>query len=425
MREGYKETAVGWIPEDWEVVKLGDVLVRSPEYGAGAASIPYSDETYRYVRITDIDDSGKIIEENKVGIVKEDGEQYLLRERDVLIARTGNTVGKSYFHNPKNGDCAFAGYLIRFNLDEKKYNPYFFFHFVHSPMYWIWVRNTLRTGAQPNINSQEYQGLKLPRPPLAEQSKIASILSTVDDKIDSINKRIEKTRKLKQGMMQRLLTQGIGHTKFKDSPLGRIPEGWEVVPLIKTADVKGRIGYRGYTKEDLVEKGQGALTIGAKHINVNSQLVFNDPEYIKWEKYEESPEIKVKVGDILIVQRGSIGKLALVNYIPEPATINPSMVLLKNIKCNSSFLYFFLSSDYIQGMLKKIVTSTAVPMISQDQIKNLLIAVPCDHEQNQIAYIITSINDKIENLQEEKSEYENMKQGLMQQLLTGKMRVTI
>jgi len=420
MREGYKETAVGWIPEDWEVVKLGDVLVRSPEYGAGAASIPYSDETYRYVRITDIDDSGKIIEENKVGIVKEDGEQYLLRERDVLIARTGNTVGKSYFHNPKNGDCAFAGYLIRFNLDEKKYNPYFFFHFVHSPMYWIWVRNTLRTGAQPNINSQEYQGLKLPRPPLAEQSKIASILSTVDDKIDSINKRIEETRKLKQGLMQRLLTQGIGHTKFKDSPLGRIPEGWEVVRICDIAEVKG--GKRLPKGESLVEQQTPYPYIRVSDMfmgGINPINILYVPESIQ----KTIRRYTIGKDDLFISVAGTLG---LVGKIPpelDGANLTENADKLTNIKCNRSYLLQVLMSNIIQNSIQNESTSNAQPKLALTRIQQFEIPLPSLPEQSKIASILSSTDMKVENLTRINSEYEQLKKSLMQQLLTGRMRV--
>lgn len=344
MKKGFKETPVGMIPEDWKVIRLGDVFVRSPEYGAGSSAIPFSDKTYRYVRITDINEAGRLIEENRVGITKEDGAQYLLHEKDILIARTGNTVGKSYFHKSINGDCAFAGYLIRFKIDETKFNPTLFFHFLHSSSYWTWVKTTLRTGAQPNINSQEYQGLKLPLPPLPEQSKIASILSTVDDKIDSISKRIEETKKLKQGLIQRLLTQGIGQSKFKDSPLGRIPEGWEVV-LLDNLGVfsKGK----GISKNQLSLSGYPCIRYGEIYTN-HDTVIREYFSFISPKIAEES--YKIQKNDILFAGSGEtaedIGK-AVVFIGDEEVYAGGDIIVFSPQGINSIFLSYCLNSNLV------------------------------------------------------------------------------
>lgn len=206
--------------------------------------------------------------------------------------------------------------------------------------------------------------------------------------------------------------------EYKETSLGLIPRNWDIVSIDSVCSVKGRIGFRGYTKADLVKKGQGALTIGAKHISNNLQLNFDDPEYISWEKYEESPEIKVEIGDILFVQRGSLGKAAFVKKLDEPATINPSMVLIKKIKCNRIFLYYCLTGKIIQDEVLKVTTSTAVPMISQKQIKEFIIPLPPPPEQKKIADILTTVDDKLENIESQIAEYTNLKKGLMQQLLT-------
>ncbi|MCF2446213.1 restriction endonuclease subunit S [Dyadobacter sp. CY345] len=200
--------------------------------------------------------------------------------------------------------------------------------------------------------------------------------------------------------------------------ISKLPEKWQSIKLNQIASVKGRIGFRGYTKSDLVQKGNGALTIGAKHINKNNKLNFIDPEYISWEKYEESPEIKVEIGDILMVQRGSLGKVAIVKELSEPATINPSMVLLKNINCCNQFLYYSLSGEIIQKEIEKITTSTAVPMISQGQIKEFIILLPPLPEQQKIATILSTVDEKIEVIDAQITQTRELKKGLMQKLLT-------
>ena len=133
---------------------------------------------------------------------------------------------------------------------------------------------------------------------------------------------------------------------YKQTELGIIPEDWEIVNLGNVAKVNGRIGFRGYTVADLVGAGQGAYTIGGKHI-ANMIIDLSDAEYISWEKYYESPEIMVKRGDIVLAQRGSLGKSAIVLNDIGPATINPSLVLINNIKCSNEYLAYWLQSDRI------------------------------------------------------------------------------
>ncbi len=207
--EKFVDSEFGNMPVDWKVIKLGDLLSRKPEYGASAASIKYSFDCLRYIRITDIDENGNLIDANIAGVDKTDGKGYLLNHNDILIARTGNTVGKSYIHKQKNGESAYAGYLIRFVTNPDKLLPSYLFQFIHSPYYWKWVKSTLRTGAQPNINSNEYQNLPIPLPPIKEQQTIVDILLSVDDKLESLQQKKEECSKLKRGLMEQLLTGRI------------------------------------------------------------------------------------------------------------------------------------------------------------------------------------------------------------------------
>lgn len=172
-------------------------------------------------------------------------------------------------------------------------------------------------------------------------------------------------------------------------------ENWQICRIKDICNVKGRIGFRGYKTSDLVEKGKGALTIGGKHIT-NNHIDLSDPEYLSWEKFYESPEIEIKIGDIILAQRGSLGVSAIVEQDIGPATINPSMVLLKNIEINNKFLFHELTTSHL---VKEIITrssSTAVPMISQKDIKNIKIKLPSEKEQEKISEFLSSVDKKIE-----------------------------
>ena len=183
---------------------------------------------------------------------------------------------------------------------------------------------------------------------------------------------------------------GINH-------LGFIPSHWDVDKLKNLASVRGRLGFRGYTVNDLVSEGEGALTIGGKHIK-NNMLNLTDPEYISWEKYYESPEIMVEKDDLLFAQRGSLGKAAVVENNIGPSTINPNLILLKNINLHSKYLYYYLISNYIYDTICMITSATAVPMVSQEQVKNLSILVPSMKEQENISAFLNCMITKIDAL---------------------------
>jgi len=215
------------------------------------------------------------------------------------------------------------------------------------------------------------------------------------------------------------------YKKYKPSNvkwIDHLPDHWVSTKIKFISEIFGRIGFRGYTKEDLVAEGQGALTLGAKHIDKNNNLNISNPEFISWDKYYESPEIMVKKGDVILTQRGSLGKVCHINKeIPE-ATINPSMVIFKNIKVNPRFLYYWLCGYRIQKEIELLQANTAVPMISQFQLGSFPFVNPPTVEQTEIAEyldyqtgLIDSILDKKQHLIEKLKE---QRQAIINQAVT-------
>jgi type I restriction enzyme S subunit len=168
-------------PMGWPVRTLGELATLGPEYGANARAVQRSPGQPRYVRITDIDDDGRLRALDAVGIDLDEWEQYKLEDGDVLFARSGATVGKSYLHRAAYGLCVFAGYLIRFRLDPAKLHPVVAFGFTQTAAYRAWVAAKRRIAAQPNINGQEYASLRLPVPARAAQERFVSAYSRLDD----------------------------------------------------------------------------------------------------------------------------------------------------------------------------------------------------------------------------------------------------
>ena len=195
------------LPKGWKIAEFGELLITKPDYGANASAIPFHEgKTLRFLRITDIDDSGRLLSDPKVGIAPVHAKGSEVDEGDLLIARTGATVGKSYLVETLPYRSAFAGYLIRFRIDYRLSFKGYIRQFLRSPRYWKWVGTTIRAGAQPNINSQEFSSLPIPIPPLPEQRKIADILSTWDEALEKLDALIAAKDRRKQALMQQLLT---------------------------------------------------------------------------------------------------------------------------------------------------------------------------------------------------------------------------
>jgi type I restriction enzyme S subunit len=207
---GYKQSEVGTIPNDWKLQRLGDLLARAPSYGINASAIPFDPRHPTYLRITDISDDGRFIAESKASVKHVLAANYLLNDGDLVFARTGASVGKSYLYDRLDGELVFAGFLIRVQPDPVKLEPGYLKYFTHSSSYWGWIKvNSMRSG-QPGINGQEYASLPIPLPPtVAEQKCIAIVLSVMEAEIALLETKLSKTRAIKQGMMQELLTGRI------------------------------------------------------------------------------------------------------------------------------------------------------------------------------------------------------------------------
>lgn len=172
-------------------------------------------------------------------------------------------------------------------------------------------------------------------------------------------------------------------TRHKPHYPFELPKGWTWCRLINVCHIFGRIGFRGYTKADLVSH-DGAITLSPSNI-INGQMNYQHCTYISWSKYEESPEIKIANGDILLVKTGSsFGKCAFVSDLPQKATINPQFVVLKYIFCNPRFLTYLLQSGYARKNYDDFVLGTAIPTFTQVALGDMMIPLPPMSEQQRI-----------------------------------------
>lgn len=200
------ETRLPGFSGAWSSTKLGACLLARPDYGINAPAVPFTDTLPAYLRITDISAEGRFEPDAPASVLDPNAEKYFLNAGDLVFARTGASVGKSYLYDPRDGPLVFAGFLIRVRPDPAVLIPAYLAAVVTSGAYWRWVRLMSMRSGQPGINGNEYAQLELTLPPPAEQIAIAQVLGDMEAELAGIEQRRDKTRLLKQGMMQALLT---------------------------------------------------------------------------------------------------------------------------------------------------------------------------------------------------------------------------
>ncbi len=381
---------------DWYIKKLGDVSYK-PQYGMNSSATEFDGEN-KYLRITDINEDDHSFDFSKLTSPDDALEdKYLLKSGDLLFARTGASVGKSYLYNQKDGKVYFAGFLIKFSLKDFV-NPYFIFSQSLSQKFQNWViTNSMRSG-QPGINAEEYSTLPLALTSLEEQTKIASFLSAVDEKISQLTQKHELLSQYKQGMMQKLFSQQIRFKADDGSEFGE----W----VQKTI---GKIG------EIITGKTPSTNNPNAW----NGDILFVTPTDMNGNKYQTStirtvenshPKILPK-NAIMFTCIASIGKMSL---SVKPCITNQQINSVVVKKDHPEFIYYQLLNmvDYI----KSTQANTTLPIINKTEFSKFILKIPQYAEQTKIANFLSSIDQKIEVVAQQIEHAKQWKKGLLQQM---------
>ena len=435
--DSYKDSGIEWIgeiPSHWHFYNLKFILREGVKDGPHETPVWFEDG----IPFLSIDGivNGEISFDKCRYIDEEQFEQFskkLIIEKDDIFIGKAASIGK--IARVKTDRKFTVWSPIAVVKVKKEYNPIFVEYYFKSDVVQHQIELLSTSNTQKNIAMGDIPKMKFIAPSEEEQTAIANYLDhkikLLDDLIAKKERLIELLEEERTAIINQAVTKGLDPTvSMKDSGvewLGEIPAHWEVKRLKLLANIQGRIGFKGYTVADLVSEDEGALTIGAKHIDNNNKLNLANPEFISWDKYYESPEIMVKVGDILLTQRGTLGKVVLVSEDIGKATINPSMVILSDLKAHDHFLYFFFNSSYFKSWIDFTNTATAVPMISQGQLGNLKLVLPDMNEQKQIVnQILISTKRVDEIITKSKQEIELLKEyktALISEVVTGKVDV--
>jgi type I restriction enzyme S subunit len=398
---------------NWKISNLGEIA--DIKRGLPSQDLNYVDsieEGVRLIRINDFkSDNPKYIKET------EKTKKLTIKKGDVIIAGTGATAGISFLVDELWDGLPFSYNAPRIRV--KKGNSSQFVYYILNSEKIKKQQNRLFTGnAQPFLDTRAIASFKIPVPLLPEQQKIADILSTVDAKIEVIDQQINETQELKKGLMQRLLTKGIGHTSFKDSPLGKIPKCWEVVKLGKISDVTA--GGTPSTKEPDFWGGDIPWMNSGE---INLRRIKKVEGRITELGLNNSSTKLIPTNSVLMALAGqgkTRGKVAINEF---SLCTNQSLATIYNFK-RSDYEFIFQNLESRYSEIRKMSTGDGGRGgLNLAIIKSIPIALPPLSEQNKISQILISVDEKLEVLSEKKTHYQELKQGLMQQLLTGKIRV--
>lgn len=409
-----KETEVGMIPEDWEVISIGSV---SNVYTGGEAPIDYSkvkNDVYKFP----IYSNGRAI----YGFSK----SFIINKDSVCISSIGENTGDVFYYAKDFTP------IIRLKVivpTSNKINTKCLFYFLSK--YRI---DTTKNGGIPNINSDDVRNLKTPFPKsLPEQQKIAAALSDIDSLISSLEEQIQKKKNIKQGAMQQLLTgkrrlPGFAKSnKTKQTELGEIPEDWEVKELNDFCYLITKqtgFDYTNEIKDSLVlSNGKDVLPFIQNKDFCGFEINYNTDYFIPSNIANKYPKIKLDEKVLLISLSGRIGNVASFNH-KQDAFIGGAVGIARFRDLNNiDWCTLYLLSNIGQRQIFANEKSGAQHNLTVEDVRNLKIAFPSKEEQSAIAKILSDMDTEINELESKLSKYRELKTGMMQQLLTGKIRL--
>ena len=403
VADGYKETEIGVIPVEWEVVELGDIL-------------EYEQPTKYLVDTTDYNENYKtpVLTAGKTFILGYTNDKNGIYNNLPAIIFDDFTTASKYVNFPFKAKSSAMKIL---KVKDKKYPTNLFYEYLNNVEF--------EAGTHKRYWISEYQKLKIPLPPLKEQEKIADILCSADDKIDAIASQIEKAETLKMGLLQKLLSEGIGHSEFKDSELGKIPESWEVVKigsiLELLTDYHANGSYEKLSENvSLLDKEDYSIMVRTTNFEKND---FKDNLiYIDEFSYNYLKKSKVYEHDVIINKIANAGATYLMPKIDKPVSLAMNLFLLR-FKDNILKQYVYFQIKKNEDRLKLLASGTSTKTITKDDVRGFEILLAPLEEQKQIADILSTSDEKLEVLRDKKQKYETLKKGLLQKLLSGEIRV--
>ena len=397
--------------------KLSDLTVDGKgTYGIAASAVDYDSQKPTYLRITDINDDGTINFDGLKSVDDENSYKYILKENDIVFARTGASTGRSYFYQKEDGVFVYAGFLIKFSLDPQKVNPRYLKYYTHSKIYYDWVHSFDSGATRGNINAKTFGDMLLDLPERNVQDEIVSILKDIDDKI-AVNRRIcENLEAQAQALFKHWF---VDFAPFKDgkfvvSELGLIPEGWRVFELQELVTIK-RGGSPRPIQDYLSEKGYRWLKISDATCTA-SPFVFEIKEKIK--ESGVSKTVHLEEGSLVLSNSATPG---IPKIMGVDTCIHDGWLYFPQSRLSNYFLFLLFKNKY-----KYILSQgngSVFTNLKTDILKALKIVLPPKNIMEKFDRIVESLFNAIEVNTLESLRLSSLRDTLLPKLMSGQIKV--
>lgn len=400
--------------------KLSELSVDGKgHYGIGAPAIPYDKNKPTYLRITDINDDGTINFLDLKSVDDEDSNKYLLKENDIVFARTGNSTGRSYFYQKEHGDFVYAGFLIKFSIDPQKVNPKILKYYTHSQEYYNWVKSFDTGGTRGNINAKTFGDMPISLPKRSVQDKIVGILSALDSKIENNNKINANLEAQAQALFKSWF---VDFTPFKDQPfvdseLGPIPQGWKVGKLGDLGDIVGGSTPSKSKPEYYTTHGIAWLT--PKDLSTSKAKFTSRGEIdITDEGYNSTSTKLMPRGSVLFSSRAPIGYLTIAKN--EICTNQGFKSLVPN-GAGTGFIYYSLR--HLTPQIENRATGSTFKEASATLMRSVETIVPPTSILNKFEELLRPILQFQEKKEEENQRLAALRDTLLPKLMSGEIKL--
>ena len=391
--------------------KLSELSVDGKgHYGIGAPAIPYDKNKPTYLRITDINDDGTINFLDLKSVDDEDSNKYLLKENDIVFARTGNSTGRSYFYQKEHGDFVYAGFLIIFSIDPQKVNPKILKYYTHCQEYYNWVKSFDTGGTRGNINAKTFGDMPISLPKRCVQDKIVGILSALDSKIENNNKINANLEAQAEALFKSWF---VDFTPFKDHPfvdseLGPIPQGWKVGTL---GDIANIIMGQSPAGSSYNERGNGVIFYQGR-----TEFGFRFPNV---RLYTTMPKRYAEPMSILLSVRAPVGDI---NVAIEKCCIGRGLASISSKRGLHSFLLYLVKS--LKNRLEVFNgEGTVFGSINKNTLMQFKIIIPPIEMQEKFNEIIQRHDCMVLELHKEIINLSTQRDTLLPKLMSGEIKL--
>lgn len=410
--------------EDLNTYILEELSIGKGCYGIPAPAIPFNPSKYTYLRITDINDDGSLNKENLMSVDAKNIDNYILRKNDIVFARTGNSTGRSYFYDGSDGKLVYAGFLVKFSIDEEKVNPRILKYYTHSKRYFDWIHSFDTGGTRGNINAKTYGKMPITLPPRWIQNKIVNILKSLDDKIELNNKINRNLEAQAQAIFKSWFIdfEPFKNGRFIDSELGKIPEGWKVYRLSELCEIITKGTTPTTLKKSFKNKGINfikAETVSNNHLIDKTKLAFIDIQ-----THKLLSRSQLKPFDILFTIAGTIGRFAIVPPDIIPANTNQAIAI---IRCKDIYMFLvysmFLCGNHLTYFNSKVVQAVQANL-SLSTIGSLPMILPPKAVVERYISIVYPLFKLTFDNSGESSHLAQLRNTLLPKLMTGKINIS-